>query len=52
MIATERLDSPRSLADEPTVPFRCLAQIRYNSKATPATIEPLVREIERELPVK
>ena len=29
------------LADEPTAPVRCLAQIRYNSKATPATVEPV-----------
>ncbi len=29
------------LADEPTAPFRCLAQIRYNSKAAPATVEPI-----------
>jgi tRNA-specific 2-thiouridylase len=27
--------------DEPDTPLRCLAQIRYNSKATPATVVPL-----------
>ncbi|HEV2968337.1 MAG TPA: tRNA 2-thiouridine(34) synthase MnmA [Pirellulales bacterium] len=27
--------------DEPAAPLRCLAQIRYNSRATPATVEPL-----------
>jgi tRNA-specific 2-thiouridylase len=34
-------DRTNWLTPEPTVPFRCLAQIRYNSKAAPAEIEPL-----------
>jgi tRNA-uridine 2-sulfurtransferase len=33
-------DRTNWLTDEPAAPFRCLAQIRYNSKATPATVEP------------
>jgi tRNA-uridine 2-sulfurtransferase len=33
-------DRTNWLTNEPVDPFRCLAQIRYNSKATPATIEP------------
>ena len=38
--ATFTADRTNWLGDEPTAPFRCLAQIRYNSKATPATVEP------------
>jgi tRNA-uridine 2-sulfurtransferase len=34
-------DRTNWLAAEPIAPFRCLAQIRYNSKAVPATVEPL-----------
>jgi tRNA-specific 2-thiouridylase len=34
-------DRTNWLAPEPTVPFRSFAQIRYNSKAVPAEIEPL-----------
>ncbi len=34
-------DRTNWLAAEPTGPFRCLAQIRYNSKAVPADVEPL-----------
>jgi tRNA-uridine 2-sulfurtransferase len=34
-------DRANWLVNEPTAPLRCLAQIRYNSRATPATVEPL-----------
>ncbi len=34
-------DRTNWLAGEPIAPFRCLAQIRYNSKAVAATVEPL-----------
>jgi tRNA-specific 2-thiouridylase len=34
-------DRTNWLAGEPIAPFRCLAQIRYNSKAVPAIVEPL-----------
>jgi len=34
-------DRTNWLAAKPTEPFRCLAQIRYKSKAVPATVEPL-----------
>ena len=39
--ATFAADRTNWLCDEPIAPFRCLAKIRYNSKATPATVEPL-----------
>jgi tRNA-specific 2-thiouridylase len=34
-------DRTNWLADEPTGLLRCLAQIRYNSRAMPATVEPI-----------
>lgn len=34
-------DRTNWLVDHPAEPFRCLAQIRYNSRAVPAAVEPL-----------
>ena len=42
-LACDELTAQRTnwLTDEPTGPLRCMAQIRYNSRAVPATIETL-----------
>jgi tRNA-specific 2-thiouridylase len=45
-LARQELTANRAnwLVDSPRFPRRCLAQIRYNSPATPATVEPLGAE--------